>query len=619
MSYKALYRTYRPQTFQEVAGQQPIVRTLQNALASGKLAHAYLFSGPRGTGKTSMARLLAKALNCETQFGSQCNKCSNCLAITEGSHPDVIEIDAASNSGVDNVRDLIENVRYSPIKGKYKVYIIDEVHMMSSSAFNALLKTLEEPPANVIFVLATTEPHKLLPTILSRSQRFDFSKVSDADLEAKLIEILDKENVKYELPAVRLIISLADGGVRDALTMLDQVLAYSGQTLNEKDLLKVFGLAGPTERMRLLVAINDGNLSSVLKIFQEFVGSGIDIKRLTKDLIDVLKDTLIYRKTRKLELLRVLSLDDAQKLASALPVAKTETMIDVLIKAQSDFRYVADIRSIFEVTLLKLTLLEQNEAENAPVIESQPVVNKEPVTVKPVAVEPAPEKKITPTPQPVVDVLPAFTTVSALGDGDVIIDDGKPHLPPHMGGVVKEDNATPAKRDIPIAANEPRQEKPVLKQAKEEYQVKQSAIPVEIDGDKLAVDEDMLIKIMCVGNKEEKLQLIEQWPRLNDPLLQPELRNFALLLKDGTPYVLAKEVLVLNYLFETQVKKVNTIANQRHFQTLIKLLLGRNIIVYAVLDKERSVAQKKFMELGQLSMLPRARDIVIEIEGSERI
>ena len=166
MSYKALYLTYRPQTFEEVAGQKPIVRTLKNALATGKMAHAYLFAGPRGTGKTSMARLFAKALNCEQGLGHQCNECQNCQEVANGTHPDVIEIDAASNNGVDQVRDLIEKVRYAPIKGNYKVYIIDEVHMMTTGAFNALLKTIEEPPENVIFILCTTEPFKVIPTIL---------------------------------------------------------------------------------------------------------------------------------------------------------------------------------------------------------------------------------------------------------------------------------------------------------------------------------------------------------------------------------------------------------------------------------------------------------------------
>ena len=224
MAYKALYRTYRPSTFDEVAGQEHIVKTLKNALATGTLAHAYLFAGPRGTGKTTMAKLLAKALNCDEGIGHQCNKCKNCKAIIDGTHPDVLELDAASNNGVDEIRDLIDKVKYGTILGRYKVYIIDEVHMLSTGAFNALLKTLEEPPEHVIFILATTEPHKILPTILSRCQRYDFTKLSDKDIKNRLKSVLEKEGVTYNEEAIDIIISLADGGMRDALSILDQVL-----------------------------------------------------------------------------------------------------------------------------------------------------------------------------------------------------------------------------------------------------------------------------------------------------------------------------------------------------------------------------------------------------------
>ena len=221
MAYKALYRTYRPSTFEEVAGQHHVVQTIKNALASGKIAHAYLFAGPRGTGKTTMAKLLAKALNCEHGIGCQCNECKNCQAINDGTHPDVLEIDAASNNGVEEIRDLIDKVKYGTILGRYKVYIIDEVHMMTAGAFNALLKTLEEPPEHVIFILATTEPHKILPTILSRCQRYDFTKVSDQDIKERIKVVLKKENITYNEEAINLVISLADGGMRDALSILD--------------------------------------------------------------------------------------------------------------------------------------------------------------------------------------------------------------------------------------------------------------------------------------------------------------------------------------------------------------------------------------------------------------
>ena len=251
MGYKALYRTYRPQTFDEVAGQKQIIQTLKNAIKENKIAHAYLFTGPRGTGKTTMAKLLAKALNCESN-NKPCDECESCLAISEGSYPDVIEIDAASNNGVDEVRNLIDKVKYAPIEGKYKVYIIDEVHMMSQGAFNALLKTLEEPPAHVIFVLATTEPHKVLPTILSRCQRFDFGRISRKDIEERLMTVLLSEGVEYEDGVIELVSELCDGGMRDALSILDQTIAYAGNYIKEEHVRDIYGIVSNSEKIEFV-------------------------------------------------------------------------------------------------------------------------------------------------------------------------------------------------------------------------------------------------------------------------------------------------------------------------------------------------------------------------------
>ncbi len=371
MSYKALYRAYRPSTFEEVAGQKHIVQTLKNALHGNKMAHAYLFCGPRGTGKTSMAKLLAKALNCEEGLGHQCNKCANCLSINDGSHPDVIEIDAASNNGVDEVRDLIDKVKYSPIKGRYKVYIIDEVHMMTPGAFNALLKTLEEPPSHVIFILATTEAHKILPTIISRCQRYDFSKVDDKSLKNRIIDVLTQENTIYEDDAIDMIISLSDGGVRDALSILDQAIAYNGDGLKASDIREIFGLINIEEKITLLEHLALNNTKATLLKMNQFIEDGADLRKLTDDLLIILKDIVIFQKTMDDSLLNRLNNPQADQLKKLIPTGKCLEMIDILLKTQSEFKFVSNIQALFQVTLLKLSnLFNQSET-----IETSPVVN----------------------------------------------------------------------------------------------------------------------------------------------------------------------------------------------------------------------------------------------------
>ena len=319
MSYKALYRTYRPRTFDDVVGQQHIVKTLKNAVKENKLAHAYLFCGPRGTGKTSIAKILATTINCENVDIAPCEQCKSCRDANENQHQDIFEIDAASNNGVDEIRNLIDKVKYAPMEGKYKVYIIDEVHMLSQGAFNALLKTLEEPPAHVIFILATTEPQKVLPTIISRCQRYNFEKVSEDDLAARLSYVCEKEGIKATDESLRMIARLADGGVRDSLSMLDQFVAYNHDMITIEDINEVYGLTTVAQKIKILRDIVEKNAKELIISIEEMDSKGIDIVRLTNSLIDILKECVVYTYSKDESLLMLIAIPIKQANILKLP------------------------------------------------------------------------------------------------------------------------------------------------------------------------------------------------------------------------------------------------------------------------------------------------------------
>ena len=298
MAYKALYRSYRPNSFGTVIGQEHIIKTLKNALTTNKTSHAYIFSGPRGIGKTTIARILAKAINCESlQDGEPCNKCASCKLINNNETPDIIELDAASNNGVDEIRAVLEKVNFLPGVLKNKVYIIDEVHMLSISAFNALLKTLEEPPVHVMFILATTEPHKIPATILSRCQRFDFKPLTVKEIKKNLKNIAEKEKISIEEEALNLVAEASEGGMRDAIGILDQVNAYSTNEITLDDVNNVTGRISNQKMIELLQTISEGNSAKSIDLTNELLSLGKEPSRLVQSLIQLCRDILLYKST----------------------------------------------------------------------------------------------------------------------------------------------------------------------------------------------------------------------------------------------------------------------------------------------------------------------------------
>ena len=567
MSYKALYRTYRPQTFEDVAGQSHVTITLKNAIKENRIAHAYLFAGPRGTGKTTIAKILAKAINC-TGDHPPCNECPNCKAITQGDHPDVIEIDAASNNGVNEVRDLIDKVKYAPINAKYKVYIIDEVHMMTPEAFNALLKTLEEPPAHIVFILATTEPHKILPTIISRCQRFDFKRVDEHDIISRLEYVLKEENVEYDEESLEIISKLADGGMRDALSILEQCLAYD-RHLTVENINKVYGLLANDEKIRLIKLLLTKDMKNVLKTLDHMMSLSIDLKRLTQDLIDVLKDVIIFKNTQDLSLLFVLHKNDIQQIVPYILVEEAFQMIDIFMDASSHYGQAVDSSTYFELALLKICNQIENEHKEVAVEEPKVIENVSHETLVEVQQEEVVEKPVEKVQEPVIE-------------------------PQEDLQEKVEEKKEPKVEQV---------ETPV-EEAKEEVKEVKTTAQIEVDFNDI-------LNILVQAKRTVLNDIQDKWPVIRRYCYNLNTAKYANMLCDAKPVAAGEKGFILALKYQPEVNSINYTENYYPLKNFLKEVLGSEYDFIAVMEADWPNMRQKFIQLNKEKKLPQPQPIVL--------
>lgn len=566
MSRIALYQKYRSNTFDEVVGQEYVVRSIRNAVHNNQVGHAYLFCGPRGTGKTTMARLLAKAVNCENPKEAPCGTCENCKAAEAGTHPDIIEINAANETHVEDIRDLIDRARLAPMLGQHKIYIIDEVHQLSSSAASALLKTLEEPPAHVIFILATTDPQKLLPTIISRCQRFDFTKVEKGQIKNHLLYIAGQEGFKLEDTAAEKIAELADGGMRDALSILEQAVSYSEGNITEEDINHVYGLASTDQKISLLEAVFANDLTSTLEIIRDYESHGIDLKRFTSELMDVLKDAVIYGYTQKAGLLKVLNEAEAARLSSGHKAKELLNMVESLMKALESYKTAQSVESYFEIACMDMM------ASAEPVTFAgtpKPAVKRAPaMVVEPTPEKHAPEKPVEHKAEPVAEPAPSE------------------EIPEEPADTAEPEENMQACNEEDAPGNDEAKSAPVTK------------IP--------QMDADTVLRILVQCDKKYKSEDAPKLKKLTDGLV---MDRYAAALRQTALAASGEDCILLGASMDAVANNINEEQFNRGLYEYLKKA-GIDKMPFAVTDKVYKMAVESYRTLWSEKNLPEKLDIV---------
>ncbi|MQY72295.1 MAG: DNA polymerase III subunit gamma/tau [Dehalococcoidia bacterium] len=567
MASQVFYRRWRPQTLAELVGQEQVTKTLQNALSSGHVSHAYLFCGPRGTGKTSTGRILAKAVNCLTNEGKgePCNACERCQAITEGRALDVIEIDAASNTGVDNIRDLRERVNYAPNEARYKIYIIDEVHMLSTSASNALLKTLEEPPPHVIFVLATTEVHKVLPTVMSRCQRFDFRRISQADVVTKLTLISKKEAIKIEPEALRLIARAATGSLRDAENLLEQLTTYYGNKVTLPQVQVILGITGDWRAKEMVRHIVNNDVTAGVSTINSVNSDGLDLRQFNRELVEYLR-ALMLVKTGSDESIDLPTEDIDELKELARRASLSQILKAVKLFGQLDFSLDNYSTLPLELALVDATLPSGKEP---PLTKAEPEVRQPAKPAAPEAPPPTPKKAI-----------------------------AKEELP-------RKPTAEPKRKPEPVATPELVEEKiepelepaPMSESVDKKSESEPMSEPVEKKGEPAPNETAPSIPAEAGGEEIEYLKL--HWREfIRDAPSSVSRTPAAALLRSARPKAIENNTVILSFRFPLHKESMEKTENQQIAEQIISNFLGHACHVRCVYEPEANHLIEEALKIG---------------------